>query len=49
MYEGEWVDKDYAVAGDILDGVSIDPFLYALLKFNVTRTKIKSFIYTVPL
>lgn len=23
IYEGDWVDKDYAVAGDILDGVSV--------------------------
>lgn len=22
MYDGEWVDKNYAVAGDVLDGVS---------------------------
>lgn len=37
MYEGEWVDKDYAVAGDILDGVSIDPFF--ICTFKIQRDK----------
>lgn len=32
-----------------LMGWALILFLYAHLKFNVTRTKIKSFIYTVPL
>lgn len=42
FYNGEWEDKNYAVAGDVLDGVSIDLDSCTLLVQN-------DFIFTVPL
>ena len=37
MYEGEWTEKNYAVAGDILDGQLYDLFMNMLDERGVTQ------------
>ena len=37
MYEGEWNDKKYAVAGDILDGQLYDLFMNMLDERGITQ------------
>lgn len=37
MYEGEWTEKNYAVAGDILDGQLYDLFMNMLDERGITQ------------
>jgi complement component 1 Q subcomponent-binding protein len=37
MYEGEWTEKNYSVAGDILDGQLYDLFMVMLDERGVTQ------------
>jgi len=34
LYKGEWSDKNYAVAGDVLDGVSLSKFNQCFMESN---------------
>ena len=37
MYEGEWAEKNYAVAGDILDGQLYDLYMNMLEERGITQ------------
>lgn len=43
VYEGEWKDTDYAVAGDILDGYLYDLFMNLLEERGITNELVEKF------
>ncbi len=42
LYEGEWSDKKYAVAGDILDGYLYDLFMNMLDERGVNKAFVET-------